>query len=182
LGSLFISDYHTKKGNRFDIVSPNKGAHFHNHATGSVSVRGENEKLARIAVDINPPDEVTPVNVRVEYKSGPLFITFSRALIDRIVNFFDTGAPASQNLVQLAQAANNQLGEMTKAQLRYALVHRKTLKLNIDLDAPMIIIPQDIHDPTSPSLLIDLGHLRMTARPPPPQKYALATSLVVISY
>lgn len=175
LGSLFISDYHTKKGNRFDIVSPNKGAHFHTH--GNLSVRGDSERLATIAIDINPPDELIPVNVRVEYKSGPLFITFSRALIDRIVSFFDTGAPASQNLVQLAQAANNQLGQLTKAQLRYALEHRKTLKLNIDLDAPMIIIPQDIHDPTSPSLIVDLGHLQMTARPPPPQKYV---SLVTV--
>lgn len=53
----------------------------------------------------------------------------------------------------------NSLSELTKAQLEDAVKNHKKIDLQVHIDAPTIIVPEDPCRKTSPVLVLDLGKL-----------------------
>ena len=53
------------------------------------------------------------------------------------------------------------LKDVTLLQVDYLLENHSVVSVDLHVLAPRFIIPEDVGDPTSPILIVDLGQLRM---------------------
>ena len=60
-----------------------------------------------------------------------------------------------------AMESVNNLSAVTRAQLEDALQTHKSVDLNVNIQAPTIIIPENATIEDSPLLVLDLGHLKV---------------------
>ncbi|KAJ3052099.1 hypothetical protein HK097_006900 [Rhizophlyctis rosea] len=92
----------------------------------------------------------------------PLEIIYNPLAIKSMLEFLTPPASESatvSTIQAMAQDTFSGLTAQTRAGLEYALEEHKTLDLRLDLDAPIIIIPESCTDKTSMVAVIDAGHL-----------------------
>ncbi|KAG4221672.1 hypothetical protein PC116_g29852, partial [Phytophthora cactorum] len=66
-------------------------------------------------------------------------------------------------LMETAGATVEGLRQQTRAGLEFALEEHKTINAKLDLQAPLIIIPQSIKTPRSTCLILDAGHISVNS-------------------
>src|SRR5450432_2310592 len=67
-------------------------------------------------------------------------------------------------LMDTAGATVESLRKQTRAGLEFALEEHKTINADLSLQAPLIIIPEDIETERSTCLILDAGHISVKSK------------------
>lgn len=114
--------------------------------------------------ETHPLDRVADSNLFM--KSRSLTIVHNARLLERIVQFFTPDADKYETVDAIVSAANKtveELREQTRIGLEYALQEHKTLNVQVDVKAPVILVPLDPTAETTPAILIDSGSLTVSS-------------------
>ncbi|CAL1695807.1 unnamed protein product [Somion occarium] len=108
----------------------------------------------------NPLDERADnaLTVRMRYME----IVYHKGYVEAIYRFFKPPASQLESVEALLDVATETLEGLrreTRAGLEYALQTHKTIDVQMDLNAPIIIIPEDITTNHCKHLVIDAGHI-----------------------
>lgn len=108
----------------------------------------------------NPLDERadTGLTVKMRYME----IIYHRGYVEEIVRFFKPPASQLESVSALVDAASETLEGIrkeTRAGLEYALQQHKTVDVKVDMNAPIIIIPEDVTRPDCQHIVLDAGHI-----------------------
>ncbi|KAI8644804.1 hypothetical protein BD408DRAFT_104972 [Parasitella parasitica] len=98
-------------------------------------------------------------------------IVYNPLVIYQIVDFFtppETSADSINALIEVAGDTLEDIKNQTRASLEFALDQHTTFDLQIDMDAPVIIIPEDCSSITSRGIVMDAGHINVESRLAPP--------------
>eukprot|EP01129_Flabellula_baltica_P006490 TRINITY_DN2434_c0_g2_i1.p1 TRINITY_DN2434_c0_g2~~TRINITY_DN2434_c0_g2_i1.p1 ORF type:complete len:2913 (+),score=603.66 TRINITY_DN2434_c0_g2_i1:175-8913(+) len=140
-----VLDYNTIEGHSLEVLS-------------SKSSRENN--LIDISLDLNPIDSPDTIDVKLDLKINPVYITFSRKMIDRIGLFFKTEPSAAmQELSEVANQGFSEVQRQASERIKYAIESKTKLLIHLDIAAPIIEIPQNFTDPDCPVLTLDLGNI-----------------------
>ncbi|KAI8144971.1 hypothetical protein BJV82DRAFT_536853 [Fennellomyces sp. T-0311] len=126
------------------------------------SSSGEKNPLFYAVVDHKPFDNIADNAIKLSTRR--LEIIYNPAIVKGIMAFFKPPENKLESLNALMEAAGDTFEEFkqqTRAGLEYALDQHTTLALDIDMDAPVIIIPEDCTKRTSACMVIDAGHIHV---------------------
>ncbi|KAI9475459.1 MAG: hypothetical protein EXX96DRAFT_266961 [Benjaminiella poitrasii] len=102
-----------------------------------------------------------------QLKMRHLEIIYSPIVIAGVLDFFKPPSSKTESVNALMEVAGNTfegLKVQTRAGLEFALETHTTLDLNVDMDAPIIIIPESLTSQDSPVLVIDAGHINIDSQ------------------
>ncbi|KAB5527937.1 hypothetical protein GE09DRAFT_408196 [Coniochaeta sp. 2T2.1] len=142
----------TKKQHRLSIVELEKQS------------EGENGPFFQFQLENNPLDGQGDVALTTKLK--PLEIVWNPNFVVGIVDFFRPPERHMESVTALMESAGatvEGLREQTRAGLEFALEEHKTINAKLDLQAPLIIIPQSVKIKTSPCLILDAGHISVNS-------------------
>ncbi|CAO0798122.1 unnamed protein product [Mucor circinelloides] len=100
-------------------------------------------------------------------KMRHLEIIYSPVVIAGIIKFFKPPSSKMESVNALIAVAGDTLEgfkTQTRAGLEFALETHTTLDLNVDMDAPIIIIPESLTSQDSPVMIIDAGHINVDSQ------------------
>jgi vacuolar protein sorting-associated protein 13A/C len=113
-----------------------------------------------IKFEQNPLDERadTGLTVRMRYME----IVYHRGYVEAIYRFLKPPESQLESVGALLNAAGETLEGLrkeTRAGLEYALQQHKTIDVKMDLQAPIIIIPEDVTAKQCQHVILDAGHI-----------------------
>ncbi|CEP17102.1 hypothetical protein [Parasitella parasitica] len=100
-------------------------------------------------------------------KMRHLEIIYNPTVIAGIMKFFKPPSSKMESVNALIAVAGDTFEgfkTQTRAGLEYALETHTTLDLNVDMDAPIIIIPESLTSQDSPVMIIDAGHINVDSQ------------------
>ncbi|OZJ06276.1 hypothetical protein BZG36_00800 [Bifiguratus adelaidae] len=115
-----------------------------------------------LVVEHKPLDERADNAVAIKMRH--LEIIYNPKVVRRIIDFFtppESGMESINALIDYAGDTFEGLKAQTKAGLEFALDQHTTLDVKVDMNAPIIIIPEDCNRNDSLVLLIDAGHINV---------------------
>ncbi|KAG7450519.1 vacuolar protein sorting-associated protein 13 [Guyanagaster necrorhizus] len=89
-------------------------------------------------------------------------IVYHKGYVEAIYKFFKPPESQLESVEALLNAASQTLeglSKETRAGLEFALQNHKTIDIQMDMNAPVIIIPEDVTTKSCKHLLIDAGHI-----------------------
>ncbi|KAK0233092.1 hypothetical protein IW262DRAFT_1304036 [Armillaria fumosa] len=89
-------------------------------------------------------------------------IVYHKGYVEAIYKFFKPPESQLESVEALLNAASQTLeglSKETRAGLEFALQNHKTIDIQMDMNAPVIIIPEDVTSKYCKHLLIDAGHM-----------------------
>jgi vacuolar protein sorting-associated protein 13A/C len=122
------------------------------------------EPFFQFQLENNPLDGQGDVALTAKLK--PLEIVWNPNFVVGIVDFFRPPERHMESITALMESAGatvEGLREQTRAGLEFALEEHKTINAKLDLQAPLIIIPQSVKTKTSPCLILDAGHISVNS-------------------
>ncbi|KAK7755824.1 Vacuolar protein sorting-associated protein 13 [Diatrype stigma] len=122
------------------------------------------ETFFDLQVENNPLDGQSDIAVTAKLK--PLEIVWNPNFVVGIADFFkppERHMESINALMETAGATVEGLRQQTRAGLEFALEEHKTINANLDLQAPLIIIPQDIRTRRSTCLILDAGRISVNS-------------------
>lgn len=129
-------------------------------ASASQEAERESDPFFFVKFENNPLDERadTALTIRMRHME----IIYHRGYVEAVYKFFKP--PASQlesveALLDVASQTIEGLRKETRAGLEYALQTHKTVDIRVDMNAPIIIIPEDVTTNDCKHLIIDAGHI-----------------------
>jgi len=99
-------------------------------------------------------------------KLKPLEIVWNPNFVVGIVDFFrppERHMESISALMESAGATVEGLREQTRAGLEFALEEHRTVNAQLDLQAPLIIVPVTVEAEDSTCLILDAGHIRVSS-------------------
>ncbi|OTB04915.1 hypothetical protein M426DRAFT_11269 [Hypoxylon sp. CI-4A] len=126
--------------------------------------KSEQETFFDLQVEQNPLDGQGDFAVTAKLK--PLEIVWNPNFIVGVVDFFkppERHMESINALMETAGATVEGLRQQTRAGLEFALEEHKTINAKLDLQAPLIIIPQSIKARNSTCLILDAGHISVNS-------------------
>lgn len=124
----------------------------------------EQDPFFRFQVELNPLDGQGDIGVMAKLK--PLEIIWNPNCVVGIVDFFRPPERHMESITALLESAGatvEELREQTRAGFMFALEEHKTINAKLDLQAPLIIVPQSVTTRTSTCLILDAGHISVTS-------------------
>lgn len=117
------------------------------------------EDLLAIEFEQGPLDHLADSRVRL--RSRPLNVVFNGNVVNRILHFFvdSSNSMANEDLYNAATSQVSAARAFGTASLQHAIDEHKTLDIDMDVQSPLIIIPQDCTTADCPHLVVDLGRL-----------------------
>ncbi|GJJ09687.1 hypothetical protein Clacol_003911 [Clathrus columnatus] len=120
----------------------------------------EEDPFLYLKFESRPLDERadSALTLRLRYME----IIYHKGYVEAIYNFFRPPESQLESVDALLGAASQTLEGLrqeTRAGLEYALNSHKTIDVKMDMQAPIIIIPEDITSETSSHLVLDAGHI-----------------------
>ncbi|KAI9493351.1 hypothetical protein BDB00DRAFT_946102 [Zychaea mexicana] len=91
-------------------------------------------------------------------------IVYNPLIIREVIDFFtppETSADSINALIEVAGDTLEDIKNQTRVNLEYALEQHTTLDLKVDMDAPVIVIPEDCTAVKSRGIVIDAGHINV---------------------
>ncbi|KAI8333584.1 hypothetical protein BC941DRAFT_504565 [Chlamydoabsidia padenii] len=127
-------------------------------------VHHDEDKQPFLAIDYQqkPLDKKADKSIKVVMRH--LEIIFNPLTVKEILSFFKSANTDSESIDALIEVAGDTLEEFkrqTRAGLEYALENHSTLDLDVDMNAPIIIIPESCLMEDTPVTIIDAGHIRI---------------------
>lgn len=99
-------------------------------------------------------------------KLKPLEVVWNPNFVVGIVDFFRPPERHMESITALMESAGatvEGLREQTRAGLEFALEEHKTINAELDLQAPLIIVPVSITTQDSTCLIVDAGHIHVNS-------------------
>jgi vacuolar protein sorting-associated protein 13A/C len=103
----------------------------------------------------------------VTAKLRPLEIVWNPNFVVGVVDFFKPPERHMESISALMESAGatvEVLRQQTRSGLAFALEEHKTINAKLDLQAPLIIIPQSIKTAKSTCLILDAGHISVNSK------------------
>ncbi|KAI8363865.1 hypothetical protein EDC96DRAFT_608831 [Choanephora cucurbitarum] len=103
----------------------------------------------------------------ITLKMRHLEIIYSPIVIAGIIDFFKPPSSRMESVNALIAVAGDTFEELklqTRAGLEFALEHHTTLDLDVDMDAPIIIVPESLTSQDSSVMIIDAGHINVDSQ------------------
>jgi len=100
----------------------------------------------------------TALTVKLRYME----IIYHKGYVEEIVRFFKPPASQLESVNALVDAASSTLEGIrkeTRAGLEFALQQHKTVDLRVDMNAPIIIVPEDVTKARCQHIVLDAGHI-----------------------
>lgn len=120
------------------------------------------ESLFHLVFENNPLDESADTTIDLKLKS--LEFIHNPAFVVEIARFFKPPERQMESigaLLETAGASIEEIRQQTRAGLEFALEEHKTINASIDLQAPIIIIPEKITEESTLCMIVDAGHLSL---------------------
>ena len=124
----------------------------------------QKEPFFQATFEQNPLDQSADSTVTAKMRS--MEIIFNPRFIEEIVRFFKPPERHMESIGALLESAGatvEGIRQQTRAGLEYALEEHKTLNAKLDLQAPLIIVPENCTKRNSNCLIIDAGHISVTS-------------------
>lgn len=122
------------------------------------------DSLFHLIFEQNPLDGSADSAVTVKLKS--IEVIYNPQFIVQVAKFFQPPERHMESigaLLETAGATVEGLRQQTRAGLEFALEEHKTLNANLDIQAPLIIIPESITSESTLCLVIDAGHVSLNS-------------------
>lgn len=141
----------------------------HDHCTTDslfpliMSPINKDERVFDLLFKYKPFDE-PGTDIYVYMNSQPLRIVYSKQWVDRIITFFsvpsqDVVTPSGLQVRNFTKSFEEKFQEKYQQQLETAIESRQNLSINVTIQAPQIIIPQDVTSKESVLIIADFGKL-----------------------
>ncbi|KDQ63547.1 hypothetical protein JAAARDRAFT_29565 [Jaapia argillacea MUCL 33604] len=127
---------------------------------GVVKTNGDDDPFFFLKFERNPLDERADSALTVKMRH--MEIIYHRGYVEAVYRFFKPPASQLESVEALLDVASQTLEGLrkeTRAGLEYALQTHKTIDIQMDMNAPIIIIPEDITNAHCKHLVIDAGHI-----------------------
>ena len=122
------------------------------------------EALFHLIFEQNPLDESADSALTMNLKS--IEVIYNPRFIVEVANFFKPPERHMESigaLMETAGATVEGIRQQTRAGLEFALEEHKTLNANLDIQAPLIIIPESITEESTLCLIVDAGHVSLNS-------------------
>ncbi|KAL9128311.1 MAG: hypothetical protein Q9217_002989 [Psora testacea] len=122
------------------------------------------EALFHLVFEQNPLDESADSALMMKVKS--IEVIYNPQFIVEVANFFKPPERHMESigaLLETAGATVEGIRQQTRAGLEFALEEHKTLNANLDIQAPLIIIPESITKESALCLILDAGHVSLNS-------------------
>ncbi|KAI1358803.1 hypothetical protein F5Y08DRAFT_104397 [Xylaria arbuscula] len=124
----------------------------------------DRETFFGLQIEQNPLDGEGDFAVTAKLK--PLEVVWNPNFVVGIVDFFKPPERHMESITALMESAGatvEGLRQQTRAGLEFALEEHKTINAKLDLQAPLIIIPQSIKTVNSTCVILDAGHISVNS-------------------
>ncbi|KIM32678.1 hypothetical protein M408DRAFT_326439 [Serendipita vermifera MAFF 305830] len=163
LGDLHVYDGTTPHSQYPEIVRIKREGNLDTSAAAltriGTDVEDENA-LLMVKFEQAPLDERADNGLTVKLKS--MEVVYHKGYVEAIYNFFKPPETQMESVAALLDVASETLEgfrNATRAGLEHALQAHKTIDVKMDLQAPIIIVPEDVKSKSSVHLIVDAGHL-----------------------
>lgn len=122
------------------------------------------EALFHLIFEQNPLDGSADSALTMKLKS--IEVIYNPRFIVEVANFFKPPERHMESigaLMETAGATVEGIRQQTRAGLEFALEEHKTLNANLDIQAPLIIIPESITEESALCLILDAGHVSLNS-------------------
>ncbi|QPG98509.1 hypothetical protein C2857_007681 [Epichloe festucae Fl1] len=126
--------------------------------------KDDEEPFFQFEVEQNPIEREG--DFAVVGKLKPLEIVWNPNFVVGVVDFFRPPERHMESITALMESAGatvEGLREQTRAGLEFALEEHKTVNAQLDLQAPLIIVPVSITSEKSTCLIVDAGHIHVNS-------------------
>ncbi|RVX68760.1 hypothetical protein B0A52_07646 [Exophiala mesophila] len=120
------------------------------------------DNLFHLVFENHPLDESADTKVMLKLKS--LEFIHNPKFVVEIAKFFkppDRQMESIGALLETAGATVDEIRQQTRAGLEFALEEHKTINANIDIQAPIFIIPESITQESTLCMILDAGHVSL---------------------
>ena len=124
----------------------------------------DKDALFHLVFEQNPLDESADSSVMVKLKS--IEVIYNPKFVVEVAKFFqppETHMESIGALMETAGATVEGIRQQTRAGLEFALEEHKTVNANLDIQAPLIIIPESITSKSSLCMVLDVGHMSLNS-------------------
>lgn len=124
--------------------------------------KATDDALFHLIFEQNPLDESADSALTMKLKS--IEVIYNPQFIVEVANFFKPPERHMESigaLLETAGATVEGIRQQTRAGLEFALEEHKTLNANLDIQAPLIIVPESITKESSLCLILDAGHVSL---------------------
>ncbi len=129
-----------------------------------ISKPAGDEPFFALQFEQNPLDESADTAVTVKLKS--MEIIYNPKFVVEIAKFFkppERHMDSIGALMESAGATVEGIRQQTRAGLEFALEEHKTINAKLDLQAPLIIIPESVVEESTICLILDAGHVSLNS-------------------
>ncbi|KAI9838258.1 MAG: hypothetical protein M1819_005525 [Sarea resinae] len=122
------------------------------------------EPFFQLQFENNPLDESADTALTMKLKS--MEVIYNPKLVVEVAKFFKPPERHMESigaLMETAGATVEGIRQQTRAGLEFALEEHKTINAQLDLQAPLIIVPDSVIDESSLCLIIDAGHVSLNS-------------------
>lgn len=122
------------------------------------------EPFFQASFEQNPLDESADSAITMKMKS--MEIIYNPRFVEEIYKFFKPPERHMESIGALMESAGatvEGIRQQTRAGLEFALEEHKTLNAKLDLQAPLIIIPESCTEKMTNCLILDAGHVSITS-------------------
>ena len=122
------------------------------------------DALFHLVFEQHPLDESADSALTMKIKS--LEVIYNPQFVVEVAKFFKPPERHMESigaLLETAGATVEGLRQQTRAGLEFALEEHKTLNANLDIQAPLIIIPESITSESTLCLILDAGHVSLNS-------------------
>ena len=123
------------------------------------------DSLFHLVFEQNPLDESADTAVTLKLKS--IEVIYNPQFVVEIAKFFKPPERHMESigaLMETAGATVEGLRQQTRAGLEYALEEHKTMNAQLDIQAPLIIVPESITEESTLCLIFDAGHVAINSK------------------
>ena len=128
------------------------------------SAKANEEALFHMIFEQNPLDESADSALTMRIKS--IEVIYNPHFVVGVANFFKPPERHMESigaLLETAGATVEGIRQQTRAGLEFALEEHKTLNANLDIQAPLIIVPESITKESALCLIVDAGHVSLNS-------------------
>ena len=122
------------------------------------------DSLFHLVVENNPLDESADTAVTVKLRS--VEVIYNPKFVVEVARFFKPPERHMESigvLLETAGATVEGIRQQTRAGLEFALEEHKTVNASLDIQAPLIIVPEHITEKSTLCLILDAGHVSLNS-------------------
>jgi vacuolar protein sorting-associated protein 13A/C len=118
----------------------------------------------QMSFEHNPLDGSADMGLTLKLKA--MEIIYNPVFVEQIVKFFRPPERHMESigaLMETAGATVQEIRQQTRAGLEFALQEHRTINAQLDLHAPLMIIPDSVTEKCSICLIVDAGHAKVSS-------------------